>query len=304
MIRPYFILGITPPKSNQSEEDLRQIAARQSRQHNEIAPDATVLYDISEESENKKGERPFPFLKTVEPGLYVTNYLKLTHPVILYQRIDRFDSKQFQTWINIQQPQYLVLVGSVTKQSCPTLTLKEGYQHVRNLFPNTQLGGIVIAERHAQKGNEHLRVWGKIEDGCSFFISQCVFDLPQTLQFLDDYLKESTKRTIAIKPIIFTLTPCGSLATLNFMEWLGIHFEHSVRNTLIESEDMLATSINSCLHHAELLVRFCSEHQMPFGFNVESVSNRKAEIQAAHQLFSVLKQKYARVEQLVMSTNS
>ena len=38
------------------------------------------------------------------------------------------------------------------------------------------------------KQDEHLRVFAKIEAGCEFFVSQCVYDLMAAKRFLDDYL--------------------------------------------------------------------------------------------------------------------
>ena len=51
-----------------------------------------------------------------------------------------------------------------------------------------------------------------------------------------------------------------------------------------ESSDRLADSRRECLAIARDLTAFCTPLGMPFGFNVESVSIRRAEIEATTEL--------------------
>jgi hypothetical protein len=88
--------------------------------------------------------------------------------------------------------------------------------------------------------------------------------------------------------IVFTLSPCGSEQTLRFMEWLGISFPRWLENELERSGDILDRSMDACLRIAHELCDFCVERSIPFGFNVESVSIRRAEIDAAEALASEL----------------
>ncbi len=48
-------------------------------------------------------------------------------------------------------------------------------------------------------------------------------DVPSASEsLLSDYRHHGKEHGIALAPILFTLTPCGSAKTLQFMKWLGI----------------------------------------------------------------------------------
>jgi 5,10-methylenetetrahydrofolate reductase len=88
--------------------------------------------------------------------------------------------------------------------------------------------------------------------------------------------------------MIITLTPCGSLKTLAFMEWLGINVPAWLKNELSHSNDILKESIHICYTIAEQITEFCKKKRLPFGFNIESVSIRKEEINASIELLSLI----------------
>ena len=57
-----------------------------------------------------------------------------------------------------------------------------------------------------------------------------------------------------------------------------------VGNELRRSHDTLEASYEHCLAAAHELARFCRYLDVPFGFNIESVSTRRVEIDATVQL--------------------
>ena len=79
------------------------------------------------------------------------------------------------------------------------------------------------------------------------------------------------------------------------MEWLGIHIPDQLKEELRAADDMLEKSVNVCLEIASELTEFCIERSIPFGFNIESVAIRKAEIEAsvdmAHTIGQFLRDK-------------
>ena len=89
-------------------------------------------------------------------------------------------------------------------------------------------------------------------------------------------------------PMIVTFSPCGSEKTLDFMQWLGIAFPRWLQNDLRRSRDILETSVALAIRIGEELVEYAREHRIPLGINVESVSVRKAEIDASVALFHAL----------------
>jgi 5,10-methylenetetrahydrofolate reductase len=155
------------------------------------------------------------------------------------------------------------------------------------------LGGVIIPERHASTGREYLRLIEKANEGCSFFISQCIYNPQTTRDFLSDYAYHCRSQGLATRYLIFTLTVCGSVQTLNFMKWLGISVPRWLENDLTHAANVLETSLKACREIAAGIIDYCGEKSIPFGFNIESVSIRKDEIEASitltHQVADLLK---------------
>ena len=124
----------------------------------------------------------------------------------------------------------------------------------------------------------------KQEDGCDFFVSQVCYDLDHVRNLLSDYVYSCRDQGLGLRPVILTLAPCGSIKTLEFMSWLGIDVPRWLHKELARSEDPLAESYDQCLTNARALIGFCRRLGLPFGLNVESLTNRKVEIEASVDL--------------------
>jgi hypothetical protein len=119
-------------------------------------------------------------------------------------------------------------------------------------------------------------------------VSQCVFNVDYAKRVVDDLSKSCTAQNHVLPTLIFTLTACGSAKTLNFMEWLGIDVPESVKAELLASDNILAKSVELCLSIATELMAYCSEKNIPFGFNIESVAIRKDEIEASISMVNTI----------------
>ena len=88
----------------------------------------------------------------------------------------------------------------------------------------------------------------------------------------------------AVPPILVTLSPCGSLKTLEFLRWLGISVPRWLENELLHAHDILQTSVELCCQVFSDLLDFARSKDIPLGCNVESVSLKKEEIEASVEL--------------------
>ena len=145
-------------------------------------------------------------------------------------------------------------------------------------------------ERHTKKHDEHLRVFSKKDAGCEYFITQCVYDVEAAKIFLTDYAKYAQENNYDMVPIIFTLTPCGSAKTLDFMKWLGINIPNYLEEDLKHSGDILHDSVKLSRDIFEELFLFGKKRGIPVGCNVESVAIRKAEIEASVELLEEVRE--------------
>lgn len=283
----YLFYGLTPPKENTDPEKICGIANRQIERLQGVDLDGLILYDIQDETSRIDAERPFPFMSTLAPDEYANNYLQnLNVPKIIYKSVGKFSEESLSNWLdkNSDSIDMTVFVGAPSVNQKTNLSLQSAYQIKQKSSSPMLLGGVTIPERHHVKGDEHLRVFNKIDNGCSFFVSQCVYNIDFSKNFLSDYYYSSLEANREIAPVIFTLTPCGSMKTLQFMKWLGISIPRWLNNDLKHSRNILPKSIELCKNIASELLEYSSRKNIPIGFNIESVAIRKEEIEASIEL--------------------
>jgi 5,10-methylenetetrahydrofolate reductase len=170
-------------------------------------------------------------------------------------------------------------------------SLKEAYQIWSEQHgEHSVIGAITIPERHAVLMDEDVRIMDKVESGVSYFISQCIFNVDYTKKMLDDLVQAFQNKNQELPTIIFTLTICGSVKTLHFMEWLGIHIPDDIKHDLKLSEDPVKHSVDLATSFAKDLIQYCQERSIPFGFNIESVAIRRVEIEASLELLTSISQ--------------
>jgi 5,10-methylenetetrahydrofolate reductase len=280
--------SLTPPKVTTEQFRLLTIAHNQVERLQQAPIDGLILYDIQDESSRTEKERTFSFIPTIPPEDYAKTYLsKLNIPKIVYKSIANKTKDQFAGWLqNNSDIEYAVFVGASSHQQVEAtrFSLSDAYELRKTSHEQLTLGGVTIPERHRKKGDEHIRLIDKINKGCSFFVSQCVYNLNETKNLLSDYYYHSLETGQRPAPIIFTLAPCGSLKTLQFMEWLGIEVPKWLYNDLKHSKDILEASVTTTTHIAEEILAYASPKNIPVGFNIESISIKKDEISAAHVL--------------------
>ncbi|WP_298532928.1 methylenetetrahydrofolate reductase [uncultured Algibacter sp.] len=298
------LYGLTPPKLQADINKIQTIANKQIERISGLELDGLVLYDIQDESSRNDSPRPFPFMETLSPDVYSANYLKdLNLPKIIYKSVGKYSKQELSNWIqeNSKDINFSVFVGTPSNKQKSSLSLNDAYSVNRIADASITLGGVTIPERHYKKNDEHQRLFSKIDKGCHFFISQCVYNINNTKNFLSDYYYSSLDNHRELLPIIFTLTPCGSIKTMEFMEWLGIDIPQWLKNDLKHSEDILTKSIDVCKTIAKELLDYCAGKNIPIGFNIESVSIRKAEIEASIELLKDVKEMMNKYETSAVS---
>lgn len=290
--------GITPPKSETTAERIAEIADRTIARLISLDIDALIVYDVQDESARTCEERPFPFLKALDPFTFASKYLQqLDVPKIIYRPAGRFSKEELSDWLDALHTHrfYPVFVGVPAPDFPVKTTLPEAYQLWKKQEETSVVGAVTIPERHEVLKDEDQRILDKVGCGVSYFISQCVFNLDYAKQVIADLDRTCKKDQLNFPTLIFTLTACGSLKTLSFMEWLGIHIPAELKEDFKNAENMLEKSVNVCLNIASELADFCAERAIPFGFNIESVAIRKEEIEASidmvHKIAQMLEDK-------------
>lgn len=279
--------GITPPKVSTPEPRRREIAAAQAARIAKLPIDALVVYDLQDESSRTDAERPFPFLRAIDPLDYAYQYLgSVAQPKIIYRSVSGSSEAELVDWLTRLHGLggAAVLVGAPSNTQAVSLHLGDAYRARSAHVPALTLGGVAIAERHEARGAEDERVLGKVDRGCVFFITQAVYSVTASKNLLSDLHYRCAATGRPLPPLLVTLSPCGSKKTLEFMSWLGVSVPRWLQNELLHAHDILEKSIEMCVQTFTELHEFAREKNIPLGCNVESVSLNKAEIEASVEL--------------------
>ncbi|HEY5718572.1 MAG TPA: hypothetical protein VIS52_08765 [Motiliproteus sp.] len=292
--RGVYFVGTTPPKASTDDAMMAEIADKLLARLAHIDFDGLIVYDIQDESSRIDKPRPFPFIGTRDPRAYSALLSeKSERPVITYKSVSQRDRAEFEQWLHDAWNQYgvrdLVLVGSPSASADIKLSLRDAYTATAELSHPFNLGGVTIAERHAVKGTEHQRLHDKSTNGCSFFVSQAVYDADATISLLRDYGTLCQAKGITPNRVILTFTPCGSAKTLEFMQWLGISVPQETSQQILEASNPLGESVRICRSNLSRILDACLPLGIPIGLNIESLTNRKEEIEASIRLFKLLK---------------
>jgi hypothetical protein len=223
----------------------------------------------------------------MDPGVFLDRHLAAwAGPAVVYRCTGKYPAEELSGWLGSADPDRVltVLVGSASRDQAVATRLEDAYRLHARVSPRLPLGGVLIAERHARRGDEHRRLIAKQEAGCSFFVSQICYDLDHARDVLSDYAYTCRSKGVDPRPVVLTTSPCGSARTLEFMTWLGIDVPHWLQNEITLSADPLGASYDQCLGGARTLIGFCRALALPFGINVESVTNRRVEIEASVEL--------------------
>ena len=286
------LYGMTPPKENTSIEKVRDIASKHLDRIKKLDIDGIVLYDIQDESARNIESRPFPFLPTFEPQKYSSNFLQeLDLPKVLFQCVGKHEERSLRDWMNQNDNNgdLSVFVGNSSRDIVTNVTMKKAFELRQEFNPNMLVGGVAIPERHYTKHDEHVRMHNKIKNGVSFFTTQAVYNVEASKNMLSEYYYYAKANNLEMAPVMMTFSPCGSEKTMDFMKWLGIHFPKWLKNDLLNSDDILAKSVETCLRTFKELLKFSLDKGIPIGVNIESVSIRKDEIDASVNLLEEVK---------------
>jgi len=188
-----------------------------------------------------------------------------------------------------------VLVGGCTKPGENILSVLDAAKIIGEKQSQVSIGGIVIPERHRDRGNEHQRLIEKVDTGVSFFTSQVVYNADNSIWLLRDYDELCKQQNKQPARLVFTFAPFGSECTVKFLRWLGVELPDGTVKRVLSRPSLKARveeSVEICWENWKRILDASKRLKInvPIGFSVENVSKSKAEQDAAVELFSMLKE--------------
>jgi hypothetical protein len=283
----FLLFALTPPRSTSAGERAQEIADATLARLEPLDLDGLVLYDIADEAARSPAERPFPFMPTLDPAAFLAdNLTSWAGPAIVYRAVGKYSPAELRTWFSAQDPSRVMtaLVGAASSESRPKTSLTDAQALSREANPALFVGSVAIPERHRRRDDEHLRLLAKQAAGSRFFVTQVVYDVNAAKNLVSDYHYACAERRTPVAPIVFTFSVCGSMRTLEFLRWLGVDVPRWIENDLKHAADALEASYRLAVTTATDLIAYCRHLGIPFGINVESVSNRRVEIEMAVRL--------------------
>jgi len=292
--RGVYFIGTTPPKNDTPLDQIETIAEKLLERVSDIDFDGLIVYDIQDEGSRTSKPRPFPFKLSHDTRLYSSLLnQKSNRPVITYKSVVQSNADDFNQWANEAWQEYgvrdIVLVGSPSKTNNISLPLADAYKTLVDNQHDFFIGGITIAERHTSKKNEHERLIEKHKQGCNFFISQAIYNPQATIDKLTRYAIECKKQGLKPQRLILTFSPCGSKKTLEFIEWLGVNVPEATSLRILHSDSPLYESIRICTNSLQQILDAVIPYDLPLGLNIESLTNRKEEIDGSILLYKLLR---------------
>lgn len=278
--------AITPPNLSTNEERRAVLANATSARISSLPLDALLVYDLQDESARTHEERPFPFSPKVDALSYAFHDLEVEVPRVVYRAVANHHAADLRQWLARLHTLRgrAVFVGAPSRRGAAALTLDQAYYISRTHAPELSFGAVLIAERHQTSGEEDLRAWRKMQQGCRFFVSQTMWSAAATKALLRAVSVRRDLTNTAQPQLLLTLSPCGSEQTLRFQRWLGVDVPPRIANELLHAPDMLARSIELAAEVFEDVHAFAQRLGIDVGCNVESVSSRLSEIEASIEL--------------------
>ena len=121
-------------------------------------------HDIDDESDRNPAERPFPYLPTMDPAVFLAeNLVSWRRPVVVYRCVGKYDEESMERWLSEQDAADVlsVFVGASSSVKERALELSAAQKLRAEVNPALQLGGVAIPERHSRTGSEHHRMVAK-----------------------------------------------------------------------------------------------------------------------------------------------
>ena len=291
--RRVLFYGTTPPRGGATPEDVQLSAEKLIARTKNLSLDGLIVYDVQDESERTGEARPFPFLPTLDSRVYSQILHQLSDlPVITYKSATQMNEADWQEWLTQSARDgisALSLVGSPTRKwGGDTISLLRATEMARAHPARFSIGGVAIAERNSESRSESQRMIQKAQAGCDFFVSQSVYNSQKTITLLNNYMRECREAGLSPKHVILTFAPCGQAKTLEFIKWLGVSVPDSIERSILGAADPLSHSIEICRSILGEILGAIEDKSLPLGLNIESVSNKKQEIDASVELFQVL----------------
>jgi len=289
------LYGTTPPRSGSAEDAVRGVGAKLVERLQRVPLDAVVVYDIQDESGRTSEQRPFTFTGTVDPRDYSRLIRELSaKPTITYKCVGLMNEPAWDQWLVESARDYgirfLSIVGRPVSGTGYPLALSRAIRLASEHRNGFSVGAVVIAERHSQQRSESARMLAKGLQGCSYFISQTVYQPHATERLLRDYLRDCRGAGVEPRRVILTFSPVGREKTLAFLQWLGVRVPEETARTIFGAANPLAQSIEICRANLRRILERAGNAGIPLGVNVESVSINRDEIDASIDLAHALKE--------------
>ena len=123
------LFGITPPRQTASVARIKEIAEVTLGRLAAVDLDGLVLYDIDDESDRNPVERPFPYLPTIDPAVFLGDYLRgWDRTAVVYRCVGKYAEHELRDWLEAADAERVmsVFVGASSSEIVVTNGVLDG----------------------------------------------------------------------------------------------------------------------------------------------------------------------------------
>ena len=149
------LYGLTPPRGTITPEQADAVAEAALARLRSVQVDGLILYDVDAEAGRSSTPRPFPFMPMMDPAVFLDRHLAgWAGPVVVYRAVGNYTGDELGEWLSEADRDRVltVLVGAASRRQVGRTSLPEAYRRRAALARPPRMGGVVIAERHADAG--------------------------------------------------------------------------------------------------------------------------------------------------------
>src|SRR5262249_50705706 len=94
------LFGVTPPRRTAIAAQIKEVADVTLARLAGLGLDGLTLYDIDDESDRNANERPFPYLPTIDPVVFLAEYLQAwDRPAVIYRCVGKYTEAETRDWL-------------------------------------------------------------------------------------------------------------------------------------------------------------------------------------------------------------
>eukprot|EP01006_Ploeotia_vitrea_P023387 TRINITY_DN55838_c0_g1_i1.p1 TRINITY_DN55838_c0_g1~~TRINITY_DN55838_c0_g1_i1.p1 ORF type:complete len:316 (+),score=58.31 TRINITY_DN55838_c0_g1_i1:80-1027(+) len=205
-------------------------------------------------------------------------------PCVPYKIVANLDATSLTEWVALGQSKGIqgsVFVGGLSSKNTYKFDVAEANQTIAKQHPDGSfsVGNICIPTRRKKPDatadgeknsggsptatlDEPERVFHKTKNGCTFFPTQIIWDVPSTTALLKEYYELCQLGGVTPATIVLAITPIGRESDIKFLKSLRVKIDEEQEKAILASDERGRTSVDLIKKNLTAIVEFVKENKL------------------------------------------